>query len=174
MVLHRPLEPARLIRIWRIVPKVKRLRRIGLWLVVTFLLLSFLVFRILGKPILYQVSPNLQGWFTVQYNDMSCPPLATKGFSRVVVVPANRFACTSSPMEMRWHYFRFEYLTPDGRSIPIPRGDHNDNRIRAWLIGSSPDRHQEYNWIGPSSELARGNPPYSGHGGPDRPPKDSR
>jgi hypothetical protein len=101
-----------------------------------------------------------------QYDDASCPSLATNWPYRVVVVPEDQYSCTSSAMENRWHYEKFVYLKSDGRTIAIPHGawDKNDP-VLAWPVSSNAERHQEYDWIGPASpasEVARGNPPYSG------------
>lgn len=144
----------------------------GISLCVVAILVQLVFFQF-GRPVLYAVPPNLNGWFTVQYDDASCPPLATKGLYRLVVVSSNRFACTSSPMEARWRLEKFEYVMPDGRTIRIPDGKHGvDNQVRAWPVSTNPARHQEYDYIGPESEVARGNPPFAGlPGQPDRPPK---
>jgi hypothetical protein len=73
---------------------MKKTARVGLSIVIILVLVVVLQ---LGRPVLYEVPPNPNGWFTVQYDDASCPPLATKGVYRVVVVAPDRFACTSSP-----------------------------------------------------------------------------
>jgi hypothetical protein len=147
---------------------MKKGQSIGLSvLAIVFLLLFFEV----GRPVLYEVPSNLNGWFTVQYDDASCPPLSSKGIYRVVVVSLNRFACTSSPMEKHWHAEKFEYVVADGRTVPILSGDHGvDDQVRAWPVSTNPDRHQEYDYVGPESAVARGNPPFAGlPDQPDRP-----
>jgi hypothetical protein len=157
------------------VSSMNKASRVGFWIVAVSLALACLVLSRLGWPVLYEVPPNLQGWFTVQYDDNSCQPLARKGLYRVVVVRPNRFACTSSPIEMHWHFERFEYVMPDGQTALIPDGVHGvDNRVRAWNVSWSLERHQGYVYIGPESEVATGNPPYAGFPPQPDPPKDTR
>ena len=147
---------------------MKKTARMSLLVVIILVLVVALQ---LGRPVLYELPPNLNGWFTVQYDDASCPPLGTKGIYRVVVVAPNRFACTSSPMQTRRHIEKFEYVMSDGRTIRILDGKHGiDNRIRAWPVSTNAERHQEYNYIGPESTVARGLPPFAGYPGqPNRP-----
>jgi hypothetical protein len=154
-----------------IVIGMRKAIRVGLCLWIATFLVLFVVFEF-GRPVLYEVPSGLNGWFTVQYDDASCPPLATKGIDRVVPVSRDRLACTSSPMEVHWHLEKFEFLMPDGRAVPILKGEHGvDDQIRAWGVATNPRRHQEYDYIGPESEVARGRPPFSGlPGQPDRPP----
>jgi hypothetical protein len=147
---------------------MKKTARVGLSIVIILVLVVVLQ---LGRPVLYEVPPNLNGWFTVQYDDASCPPLPTKGVYRVVVVAPDRFACTSSPMQMDWHVAKFEYAMPDGQTVRIPDGKPGiDNRIRAWSVSTNAKRHQEYDYIGPESTVATGHPPFAGFPGQmDRP-----
>lgn len=75
-----------------------------------------------GQPILWQFPSGYRGWVVVQYGDSNCPPLASKGLYKVIVVNVRGRSCTSSRMPTGLRYLRFEYIDPNGAEHSLISG----------------------------------------------------
>jgi hypothetical protein len=75
-----------------------------------------------GPPILWHFPAGYRGWVVVQYGDSNCPPLATKGLYKVIVVDGRGRSCTSSRMPAGLRYLRFEYIDTSGAEQTLLSG----------------------------------------------------
>lgn len=80
---------------------------------ISFALISYLV-GWWGQPVLWQFPEGYRGWVVVQWGDPNCPPLASKGLYKVILINTVGRLCTSSQMPTGFRYLRFEYINPNG------------------------------------------------------------
>ena len=106
----------------------------------------------LGRPVLYQFSPDYKGWVVVAYDKPGCSPLSKDGVYLVVSIPFSGRACTSSPVPEGWRYYRFECVYENGRRRVLrDKGWNNNSEI--WPISYNPKRKIEFLFVGSQQEL---------------------
>jgi len=68
----------------------------------------------LGKPIKYVIPESYQGWVTVIYGKVGCPPLEESGIFVIIPVDETGNGCTSTPILKGWRYTKYVQVSNDG------------------------------------------------------------
>ena len=151
----------------------ERLRPRGLWwgvlLVVVAILLScggcsLWVWAQAQTAEEYLIPADYRGWAVIRYETPDCPPLPSRGFTRIVALDATGRACTSSGPELRPATFRFILVAADGQRREIPLDRHDLGDLQAWDLNSQKEprtgRFIERFYVGTAAEAqTRGAPP---------------
>ena len=79
------------------------------------------VHHVFSRLMRYEIPSGFKGWFVVEFEELACPPLRSEGLFLVVAVPASGRVCTSTANPDGLVYYKFEYVSPDGRKGRGPR-----------------------------------------------------
>jgi hypothetical protein len=132
--------------------------------VMLVMLICGVIFRQIGRPMLYEIPIGYKGWVVIQYENASCPSLPVRGIRLVVSVPGSGRVCTSTTAPQGYSHVRFEYLSPGGSRRSLSLGSGSNPNGEAWLLSYSPDDKSEIDFIGSKAEMENsGSPPYQVH-----------
>ena len=121
------------------------------------------VHHVFSRPMRYEIPSGFKGWFVVKFEEQACPPLRSQGLFLVVSVPASGKVCTSTPNPDGWVYYKFEYVSPDGRRERLRWNDHGKPGTQVWLIGYDLGSKSEENFVGEENAMNHSGSPPSSH-----------
>lgn len=110
----------------------------------------------------YEIPSGFKGWFIVQFENQSCPPLRSQGMFLVVSVPDSGRVCTSTHHANGLVYYQFYRVSSDGRRQRLRWNDHGKPGTQVWLIGYDLGSKSEENFVGDENSMNHsGSPPTS-------------
>jgi hypothetical protein len=124
------------------------------------ILLSWGILHLFSMPMRYEIPGGFKGWFVVQFENRSCPPLPSQGIFLVVSVPASGKVCTSTPYPKGLVYYRFEYVFLNGKRERLRWNRHGKPGTQVWLIGYDFGSKSEEDFVGDENSMNHsGSPP---------------
>jgi hypothetical protein len=115
-------------------------------------LVGFLVHRLLGRPMRYEIPGDFKGWLLVRFADERCQRLRQRGIFLIVSVPASGWVCTSTPESNGLTYYRFEYVYPSGARQSLRWNEHGKPGTQVWLLGIDVNDKTEEIFVGDEHE----------------------
>jgi hypothetical protein len=108
----------------------------------------------------YEIPGGFKGWFIVQFENKSCPPLRSQGMFLVVSVPVSGQVCTSAAFPNGLVYYQFEYVFSNGKRERLRWNGHGKPGTQVWLIGYNLGSKSEEDFVGDENSMNHsGSPP---------------
>jgi hypothetical protein len=117
-----------------------------------FALVGFVLHRVFGRPMRYEIPAGFKGWLFVRFADPSCQPLLSQGMFFVVSVPPSGWVCTSTPESSGLVFYRFEYVNPNGSRQSLRWNEHGKPGTQVWLLGTDLEHMTEQIFVGDEHE----------------------
>lgn len=117
------------------------------------LIIIFIVFQGIGRPVLWEIPDGYVGWVEVQFGEPTCPPLRDAGIYLVVPVSSSGRGCTSAnSLGSVWRYHRFESVRADGTREETPHTSWGGGG-RIWALSFGGQGKVASFFVGSEAEL---------------------